>query len=78
MMAPQQSRLASLSPTQAPILLSLNSSMLYFGTATGAAIGGAAAGTVGFAHLAWVAMPFAAAGWLLLVAGPRPGATEPA
>ena len=78
MMAPQQSRLAALSPAQTPILLSLNSSMLYFGTATGAAIGGAAAGTVGFAHLAWVAMPFAAAGWLLLVAGPRPGATSSA
>ena len=40
MMTPQQSRLAALAPPQAPILLSLNSSMLYFGTALGAAIGG--------------------------------------
>ena len=31
MMAPQQSRLAALSPAQAPILLSINTSMLYFG-----------------------------------------------
>ncbi len=37
MMTPQQSRLASLAPAQAPILLSLNTSMLYIGTAIGAA-----------------------------------------
>ena len=43
--------------------------MLYLGTACGAAIGGAAAGSVGFEHLAWVGMPFAAAGLLLLLAG---------
>ncbi|HEX6362463.1 MAG TPA: MFS transporter [Albitalea sp.] len=62
MMAPQQSRLAALSPAQAPILLSLNTSMLYVGTAFGAAIGGAAAGHVGFERLSWVGAPFAAAG----------------
>lgn len=72
MMAPQQSRLAQLAPAQTPILLSLNSSMLYFGTAAGAALGGATAGLVGFERLAWVAVPFALAGLLLLVAGPRP------
>lgn len=71
MMTPQQSRLAMLAPAQTPILLSLNSSMLYFGTAAGAAIGGATAGSVGFERLAWVAVPFALAGLLLLVAGPR-------
>jgi MFS transporter, DHA1 family, inner membrane transport protein len=73
MMAPQQSRLAALGPTQTPILLSLNSSMLYLGTAFGAAIGGATAGSVGFDHLPWVGMPFAVAGLLLLLFGPRPG-----
>ncbi len=52
MMTPQQSRLAALSPAQAPILLSLNTSMLYFGTALGAAIGGAVSGAVGFDHMA--------------------------
>jgi MFS transporter, DHA1 family, inner membrane transport protein len=72
MMAPQQSRLATLAPAQTPILLSMNSSMLYFGTAAGAALGGATAGSLGFERLAWVAVPFALAGLVLLVAGPRP------
>jgi MFS transporter, DHA1 family, inner membrane transport protein len=62
MMTPQQSRLAVLAPAQAPILLSLNTSMLYFGTALGAAIGGAVSGWVGFAQMAWVGVPFALAG----------------
>ena len=62
MMTPQQSRLASLAPSQAPILLSLNTSMLYFGTALGAAIGGAVSGAVGFERMAWVGVPFALAG----------------
>ena len=62
MMTPQQSRLAALAPAQAPILLSLNTSMLYFGTALGSAIGGAVVGGVGFAHLAWVGVPFALIG----------------
>lgn len=66
MMAPQQSRLAALDPAQAPILLSLNTSMLYFGTALGAAIGGPASLAVGFDRLAWVGVPFAVAGWLTL------------
>ena len=62
MMTPQQSRLAQMAPSQAPVLLSLNTSMLYFGTALGAAVGGALSGAVGFAHLAWVGVPFALAG----------------
>ena len=62
MMTPQQSRLAQMSPAQAPVLLSLNTSMLYFGTALGAAVGGAVSGTVGFARLPWVGVLFAAAG----------------
>jgi MFS transporter, DHA1 family, inner membrane transport protein len=62
MMTPQQSRLAQMSPPQAPVLLSLNTSMLYFGTALGAAVGGAVAGPVGFDHLAWVGALFALAG----------------
>lgn len=76
MMAPQQSRLATLAPAQSPILLSMNSSMLYFGTAAGAALGGATAGSVGFERLAWVAAPFALGGLLLLVLGPRPLPTQ--
>jgi DHA1 family inner membrane transport protein len=69
MMAPQQSRLAVLSPAQAPVLLSLNTSMLYFGTALGAAIGGVAAAQVEFARLAWVGVPFAIAGLATLWMG---------
>ena len=61
MMAPQQTRLAALSPVEAPLLLSLNSSMLYMGTALGAAIGGAASASLGFAPLSWVSLPFALA-----------------
>lgn len=71
LMSPQQSRLAQMAPTQAPLLLSLNASMLYLGTALGAAIGGPASAAVGFAHLPWVAAPFALAGWLLLMAESR-------
>jgi DHA1 family inner membrane transport protein len=71
MMTPQQSRLAVLSPAQAPILLSLNTSMLYVGTALGAAIGGAVVGRVGFAHLAWVGVPFALAGLATLAISER-------
>jgi DHA1 family inner membrane transport protein len=62
MMTPQQSRLAQMSPSQAPVLLSLNTSMLYFGTALGAAVGGAVSGSVGFGRLAWVGALFALAG----------------
>lgn len=62
MMAPQQARLAALAPAQAPLLFSLNTSMLYIGTAVGAAVGGAAVGHVGFALLPWVGVPFALLG----------------
>ena len=79
MMAPQQSRLAVLSPAQAPILLSLNTSMLYFGTALGAVVGGSASGVVGFDRLSWVGVPFAVVGLatLWMSAGKR-GLVAPA
>ena len=67
MMTPQQNRLATLAPAQAPLLLSLNSSMLYLGTALGAAVGGAALDQVGFARLPWVGAPFALMGLALLM-----------
>lgn len=78
MMTPQQSRLAAIAPEQAPILLSLNTSMLYGGTALGAAIGGAVVGRVGFAHLAWVSVPFALAGLATLWISARKPALLPA
>ena len=65
--APQQSRLVSLSPTQAPLLLSLNSSMLYLGTALGAVVSGALIESVGLANLSWVGAPFGLAALLTLV-----------
>lgn len=73
MMAPQQSRLATASPANAPLLLSLNTSMLYFGTAAGAALGGAFVGAVAgegwvtFDRLSWVGLPFAVVAGLLIV-----------
>ncbi len=70
LMTPQQARLAQMAPAQAPLLLSLNSSMLYLGTALGAAIGGPAAAVVGFERLTWVAAPFAAVAWLLVWRAP--------
>lgn len=65
--APQQSRLVNLSPAQAPLLLSLNSSMLYLGTALGAVVSGALIDSVGLARLGWVGAPFAMAALLTLV-----------
>ncbi|MGY8904645.1 MAG: MFS transporter [Burkholderiales bacterium] len=67
MMTPQQARLASAAPAQAPILLSLNASMLYFGTALGAAVGGPASVALGFAQLPWVGACFAALGALTFI-----------
>ena len=73
--APQQSRLVSLSPAQAPLLLSLNSSMLYLGTALGAVISGAMINTVGMANLSWVGAPFGLAALLTLVFDKNPKPT---
>lgn len=64
MMTPQQARLAEQSFSQAPMLMSLNASMVYIGTALGAAVGGWAIPLVGFAQLSWVG-----AGFALLAAG---------
>jgi MFS transporter, DHA1 family, inner membrane transport protein len=75
MMVPQQSRLAALSPAQAPLLMSLNTSMLYAGTALGAAAGGLLLPSTGYQRLSWVGLPFALLGlWTLRrrVAQPTP------
>jgi DHA1 family inner membrane transport protein len=69
MMVPQQSRLAAMAPTQAPMLLSLNTSMLYLGTAAGAVVGGALADRLGFAQLAWAGAPFVACGLAIALSG---------
>ncbi len=70
MMPPQQSWLAALAPAQAPLLLSLNSSMLYLGTAAGAIVGGALASTLGLQQLGWAGLPFVALALVLLRLGP--------
>lgn len=67
MMSPTQARLVALSPHQAPILFSLNTSMMYVGTALGAAVGGAAGAAFGFGNLAWVGVAFALLGALSFV-----------
>lgn len=67
MMSPLQARLATAAPRHAPVLFSLNTSMLYFGTAAGAATGGAASAMFGFATLAWVGAAFALLGALSFV-----------
>ena len=59
MMSPTQARLAAAAPRQAPILFSFNSSMLYAGTALGAAVGGLAGAAWGHAALPWVGVGFA-------------------
>jgi DHA1 family inner membrane transport protein len=69
MMVPQQSRLAALAPLQAPLLLSLNTSMLYLGTALGAVVGGVAAARLGVAQLGWAGVPFVACGLAILALG---------
>ncbi len=60
-MVPQQLLLATHAPHHTPLLLSLNGSMLYIGTALGAVIGGALSGSLGFDRLAWAGLPFALA-----------------
>jgi DHA1 family inner membrane transport protein len=54
------------------MLLSLNTSMLYFGTALGAAVGGAGSPWLGFARLPWLGAVFAALGLLILLTSPSP------
>jgi DHA1 family inner membrane transport protein len=72
-MAPQQSRLATMAPREAPLLLSVNTSMLYFGMALGAALGGAAAPVLGFGRLPWVGVGAVALGLVLLLVTGRAG-----
>lgn len=57
-MVPQQSRLVMLAPSQAPMLMSLNSSMLYIGSALGAVIGGLTMSKIGVGRLSWIGAPF--------------------
>jgi MFS transporter, DHA1 family, inner membrane transport protein len=71
MMSPTQARLAAAAPRQAPILFSFNSSMLYAGTALGAAVGGLAGAAWGHAALPWVGVGFAVLASLSFVGSRR-------
>ncbi len=75
LMAPQQSRLAQLARAQAPIALSLNTSMLYLGTALGAALSGLAISSLGFARLSWIGVGFILSALALVLLGTRPIST---
>jgi MFS transporter, DHA1 family, inner membrane transport protein len=71
MMTPQQSSLASIDISRAPLLLSLNTSMLYFGTAIGAIAGGLAGTNLGYGKISWAAAVFCVAAFLVLVTYPK-------
>jgi DHA1 family inner membrane transport protein len=75
MMVPQQSRLAAAAGSQAPLALSLNTSMLYGGTAIGAVVGGVAGTELGFARIAWAGLPFALAALAVLILA-RPASSK--
>ena len=70
--APQMSRMTSLAPAQAPLLLSLNGSMIYLGTALGTVVSGALVASVGIDKLAWVGAPFAVLAYASLWFDRRP------
>jgi len=76
LMAPQQARLVAIDMARSPVLLSLNSSMMYFGMALGAALGGIAVPATGFAHLPWVGAPLALTALALLLWSGAPTAAR--
>ena len=71
MMSPQQIRLANADMQRAPLLLSLNTSMLYLGTALGAVVGGIASQKVGFENISGVTCLFIVAAFILLITTPK-------
>jgi MFS transporter, DHA1 family, inner membrane transport protein len=71
MMTPQQASLASIDISRAPLLLSLNTSMLYFGTAIGAIVGGIAGANFGYGKISWTAMVFCGAAFAVLHTYPK-------
>jgi DHA1 family inner membrane transport protein len=77
LMAPQQLRLARIAGPQTPLALSLNSSVLYLGTAAGAALGGAAIAHLDPGDLPWVGAPVALLAWAWAARSVHEGATRP-
>ena len=74
MMSPQQIRLTNSDMQRAPLLLSLNTSMLYLGTALGAVVGGIASQKVGFENISGVTSLFIVAAFVLLITTPKTSA----
>ena len=70
-MTAQQARLVALAPALAPVSLSLNSSAIYLGSATGAAAGALIVADGVAEHLGWVAAGFALSALLPLLADER-------
>ena len=71
LMTAQQARLVALSPALAAVSLSLNSSAIYLGSATGAAIGALVIAHGGVDWLGWVAAAFGVAALLSVLASGR-------
>jgi MFS transporter, DHA1 family, inner membrane transport protein len=71
LMTAQQARLVSLAPTLAAVSLSLNSSAIYLGSATGAAVGALVIADGGVGRLGWVAAGFSVAALLTVLARAR-------
>jgi MFS transporter, DHA1 family, inner membrane transport protein len=72
--AAQQSRLVSIAPRQATVMLALNATMLYLGTAAGAAMGGAVIASVGYRGLpVMAALLIAGVALLVRLTEPPPG-----
>jgi MFS transporter, DHA1 family, inner membrane transport protein len=71
LMTAQQARLVSLAPALAAVSLSLNSSAIYLGSATGAAVGAFMIADGGVERLGWVAAGFSVAALLSLSASSR-------
>ncbi|HTG21300.1 MAG TPA: MFS transporter [Reyranella sp.] len=74
----QQARLVALAPDLAPVSLSLNSSAIYLGSATGAAVGALVIADGAVRMLGGVAACFSLAALLTVLAGARKGQTTPA
>jgi predicted MFS family arabinose efflux permease len=69
-MTAQQARLVALAPALAPVSLSLNSSAIYLGSATGAAVGALVISDGAVGRLGWVAVGFSLVALLpVLVSG---------
>lgn len=67
LMTAQQARLVALAPALAPVSLSLNSSAIYLGSATGAAVGALVIADGAVGRLGWVAAGFSLAALLAVL-----------